>query len=159
VAQRVVQASHRVVQVARLIRGLSREEREQPKELLPELQRPPETKLPVDKGELRDYMQQELAKVGGEYLPLTEADPFLGGLTVREYFALPDEDRERIWNEEPAMEIEDFEEHDVRPNAHVSVLEGLPEEKEAHQARMEGWLAEARVLRQEILKRREGGFT
>jgi hypothetical protein len=108
-----------VVQVARLIRGLSREEREQLKALVPELQRPPEAKSLIDKEGLRDYIQQELTKVEGKYPPLAEADPFLGGLTVREYFALPDEARERIWNEEHAMEIEDFEEHDVKPNAHV----------------------------------------
>jgi hypothetical protein len=82
--------------------------------------------------------------------------PFLGGLIVGEYFALPDEERERIWNEEHTMEIEDLEEYDVKPNAYVPVLEGLQEEKDAHRARMEGWLAEARALRREILKRREG---
>ena len=36
----------------------------------------------------------------------------------------------------------------------LQLLEGLREE--AHQERVEGWLAEARTLRQEILKRREG---
>jgi hypothetical protein len=119
VAQRAAQVPHRVVQVARLIRGLRPEEREQLKALVPELQRPPEAKFLIDRGGLRDYIQQELTKVEGEYPPLAEADLFLGGLTVREYFALPDEARERIWNEEHAMEIEDFEEHDVKPNAHV----------------------------------------
>ncbi|MBM4464183.1 MAG: hypothetical protein FJ014_01215 [Chloroflexi bacterium] len=118
-AQRAMQVPHRVVQVAKLIRGLSQKEREQLKVLVPELQRPPEAKLLIDKGNLRDYIQQELAKVGGEYRPLTEADPFLGGLTVGEYFAMPDEERERIWNEEHSMEIEDFEEHDVKPSAYV----------------------------------------
>ena len=39
----------------------------------------------------------------------------------------------------------------------LQVLEGLQEGKKAHQARMEGWLAEARDLRQKILERREGG--
>jgi len=38
----------------------------------------------------------------------------------------------------------------------LQVLEGLQEGKKAHQARMEGWLAEARDLRQKILERREG---
>lgn len=118
-AQRAVQVPHRVVQVARLIRGLSWEEREQLKVLVPELQRPPKAKLLIDKGGLQDHIQQELAKVGNKYPPLAEADPFLGGLTVGEYFALPDEERECIWNEEHAMEIEDFEEHDVKPNAYV----------------------------------------
>jgi hypothetical protein len=57
VAQRAVQAPHRVVQVARFIRGLSRQEREQLKVLVPELQRPPEAKLLIDRGDLRDYIQ------------------------------------------------------------------------------------------------------
>ncbi len=38
----------------------------------------------------------------------------------------------------------------------LQLLEGLREGKKAHQAWMESWLAEARGLRQEILKRREG---
>ncbi len=38
----------------------------------------------------------------------------------------------------------------------LQLLEGLQEEKEVHRARMKDWLAEARDLRQEILKRREG---
>lgn len=54
------------------------------------------------------------------------------------------------------MDIEDFEEHKVKPNAYVPILEGLQEEKKAHRARMEDWLAEARALRREILKRRKG---
>ena len=37
----------------------------------------------------------------------------------------------------------------------LQFLEGLRGEEESR-ARMEGWLAEARALRQEILKRREG---
>jgi len=119
VAQRVAQIPHRVVQVARLIRGLSPGEREQLKVLVPDLQRLPEAKLMIDKGELRDYIQQELAKAGGEYPPLAEADPFLGGLTAGEYFALPDEDRERIWDEELTTDIEAFGEHDVKSNAYV----------------------------------------
>ena len=118
-AQRVTQIPHRVVQVARLIQGLSPEEREQLRALVPGFQRSPGAKLVIDKGGLRDYIQQEVAIVGDEYPPLAEADPFLGGLTVGEYFALPDEDRERIWDEEHTMDIEDFEEHDVKPNAYV----------------------------------------
>ena len=114
-AQRVAQIPHRVVQVARLIRGLSPGEREQLKALVPDLQRLPEAKLMIDKGGLRDYIQQELAKVGGEYPSLTEADPFLGGLTVGEYLALPDEDRERIWEGVVSVEREGRS-YDVKPS-------------------------------------------
>jgi prevent-host-death family protein len=38
----------------------------------------------------------------------------------------------------------------------LQVLEGLQEEKKTRRALMENWLAEARALRREILKRREG---
>ena len=38
----------------------------------------------------------------------------------------------------------------------LQLLEGVQEEKKTHWARMEGWLAEARNLRQRILERREG---
>ncbi|MDH7487055.1 MAG: hypothetical protein QHJ81_12360 [Anaerolineae bacterium] len=119
-AQRATQIPHRVVQVARFIRGLSSEEREQLKALVPELQRPPEMRLLIDRAELRDYIQQELSKAREKYPPLAEDDLFLGGLTVKEYFALPDEERERIWNEEHVMGIEDFEEYDVKPDAYTS---------------------------------------
>jgi prevent-host-death family protein len=38
----------------------------------------------------------------------------------------------------------------------LQLLEGLREEKEVHQARMERWLTETRTLRQRILERRKG---
>lgn len=38
----------------------------------------------------------------------------------------------------------------------LQLLEGVQEEKRAHRTRIEGWLAEARDLRQEILRRRAG---
>jgi hypothetical protein len=37
-------------------------------------------------------------------------EPFVGGLTVSEYSALPEEEQERLWNAEFAMDIDDFEE-------------------------------------------------
>lgn len=60
-----------------------------------------------------------MAKLGDEYHPMQDDDPFLGGLTVDEYFALSDEERERIWAELHFMEIGDFEERDVKPDARI----------------------------------------
>jgi hypothetical protein len=45
--------------------------------------------------------------------------PFLGGMTVGEYFALPDQERERIWGELYVEAIESAPEREVNPNAVV----------------------------------------
>lgn len=119
--QKTIRGSSRVIQVARLVRGLGAEEREQLKMLVPELRGDPKVEdgLPIDLAELRRYVLEELAQVGEAYPPLQPDDPFLGGLTVEEYFALPEERRERVWDQAHVMEIEDFEERDVRPDADV----------------------------------------
>jgi len=99
--QKTAQASPRVIQVARLIRSLRPEEREQLKILVPELREEPKVERgwSIDWAELKDYIAEELAKVGEACPPLRPDDPFLGGLTVEEYFALPEEERMRIWDE------------------------------------------------------------
>jgi len=111
----------RIVQVARLIRGFKPEEREQLKMLVPELREESKVEegLPINLAELKKYIAEELAQVDEAYSPLQPDDLFLGGLTVKEYFALPDEEREHIWDEAHTMQIEDFDERDARPDADV----------------------------------------
>lgn len=123
--QKTTRISSRVVQVARLIRGLRPEEREQLKMLVPELREEPEGEvLPVNLSELREYVAGELAQIGETYQPLQPEDVFLGGLTVEEYFALPEEERARIWDEAHVTEIDEFEERDVEPGASTDVPAG-----------------------------------
>jgi len=51
--------------------------------------------------------------------PLADDTPFLAGLTWGEYMALSEEEQEHIWNAQFTMDIDDFEEHDVRPDAYI----------------------------------------
>ncbi len=48
-----------------------------------------------------------------------EKNLFLENYTWEEFWALPDEEQERIWNAQFTMEIDDFEERDVHPDAYV----------------------------------------
>ena len=123
--QKTVRISTRVVQMARLIRGLKPEEREQLKMLVPELREEPRGEtLPIDLAELRKYIATELAQMGETYQPLQPEDVFLGGLTVEEYFALPEEERARIWDEAHVTGIDEFEERDVEPGASTNIPAG-----------------------------------
>ncbi len=96
-----------VKQVAEIIRRMSREELAELVRLVPDLQ---EVKLQEEKpaparkwdeAELREYFKKKLEELGGEARPMRDDDPFLGGLTVGEFFALPDEEQEAIWAHEP----------------------------------------------------------
>jgi hypothetical protein len=60
--------------------------------------------------ELRDYVRQEMASLGSEYRPMQASDPFIDGLSVKEYFALPDAEQERLWAEQHRLDIDEFEE-------------------------------------------------
>ena len=48
-----------------------------------------------------------------------KAGSYLGGMTVGEYFALPDQERERIWGELYVEAIESAPDREVNPNAIV----------------------------------------
>ena len=57
-----------------------------------------------------------------ETAPPSLDDEFIGGLTYREYFALSEEEEKALWDEvfaDEAMEIEDFSEVEVAPDARV----------------------------------------
>ena len=49
--------------------------------------------------------------------PIPRDTPFLGGFTLGEYFALPDEEQNRIWNEaEAEFDWDELEEVEVSPD-------------------------------------------
>jgi len=49
--------------------------------------------------------------------PIPRDTPFLGGFTLGEYFALPDEEQARIWNEaEAEFDWDELEEVEVSPD-------------------------------------------
>ena len=50
---------------------------------------------------------------------MQEDDAFLGDMTVQAYFALPEAEREHIWDELYATAIETAQEREVKPDAVV----------------------------------------
>lgn len=51
------------------------------------------------------------------YKPIPRDTPFLGGFTLGEYFALPDEEQARIWDEaEAEFDWDELEEVEVSPD-------------------------------------------
>lgn len=89
-----------VVQVARLIHRFDRRQKAHLLQLVPELQtiRPEEADIPAEQAELMAYFRRKMEALP-ERRPMRDDDPFLGGLTVAEFFALPEAEQARIWDE------------------------------------------------------------
>jgi hypothetical protein len=107
----------RVKQAATLIRRFTSEELRQLTMLVPELELAEREKRLSEAAQA--YYHRELEQLGEAYPPLGDDEPFVGELTVSEYFALPEEEQERLWNAEFVMDIDDFEEHEVHPDAYL----------------------------------------
>jgi hypothetical protein len=107
----------RVKQAATLIQRFTFEELRQLAALVPELELAEREKQLTEAAQA--YYHRELEQLQEAYPPLGDDESFVGGLTVSEYFALPEEEQERLWNAEFAMDIDDFEEHEVHPDAHI----------------------------------------
>lgn len=122
-AQQTTQdVSPRLKQVIRLVERMSAHERRQLKTHLVRLEKLSSAEAAmqrINEQELKAFLRHELGRLGPENQPWHGDEPFLGGLTVAEYFALPDEEQERIWNE-AEMEFEEPEERDVRSDAYIS---------------------------------------
>ncbi|MBN2389158.1 MAG: hypothetical protein JXR84_00455 [Anaerolineae bacterium] len=86
-------------QLARLIRRLDRRQKATLLQLVPELQtiRPEEAEISAGQNELLAYFDVKIAALS-EARPLRDSDPFLGGLTVAEFFAAPEAEQARIWD-------------------------------------------------------------
>lgn len=107
-------------QLARLIRSLDRRQKALLLQLAPELRtiRPEEVEIPAAQTALLAYFDAKMAALP-ESRPLRDTDPFLGGLTVAEFFAAPEGEQARIWD---AAHAEAFQtlaayEHPVQPHA------------------------------------------
>ncbi len=106
----VEKISPRVKRVANLIRRLSPEERAQLAHLMSDLEAK-EPKKAVD-----DFHRKMLV-VSGTAAPSLD-EPFIGGLTYREYCALSEAEEKALWDRlfaDEEMEIDDFEEVEVQP--------------------------------------------
>jgi len=111
--------SQRVKKVAKVLQLFTPEELAQLVGLVPQLQEIEPIREMEDSA--AEYFRRELlARRGGK--PPASDEPFIGGLTYGEYLALSEEEEDVFWNKlftEEAMEIDDFEEHDVRAGARV----------------------------------------
>lgn len=109
-----------VEQVARLIRTFNHQQITQLIELVPELRtvQLQKTAEVTEQSELIAYFDRQLETLQ-EYPPLQDEAPFLAGLTVAEFFALPEAEQNRIWAEahlEAERNLGNREQH-VRPDA------------------------------------------
>lgn len=114
-------SSRRVQQVAYLVQRLSADEIRQLIRLVPQLRDKPR-EIPeqgVESDELVTWVREQRSQYAPEALPMRDEDLFLGGMTAGEYFALPDEERERIWDELYAAAIESAPEREVKQDAIV----------------------------------------
>ena len=86
-------------QLARLIRRLDRRQKAALLQLVPELQtiRADEAALPAGQSELLAYFDAKIAALP-EAPPWRDSEPFLGDLTVAEFFAAPEAEQARIWD-------------------------------------------------------------
>ena len=109
--------SRHVWQVTELVRRLDRDEIRELIRLVPRLQR----EVTGERSGLVRWAREQMAQYADEARPMQGEDAFVGGATVKAYFALPDAERERIWDELYAAAIETAREHEVKPGAVVSI--------------------------------------
>ena len=113
--------SQRVRKVAEVINLFTREEIVQLVSIVPrlrEIQVIPE--LSEDVSAVEHFRSELLARRGGK--PPVHDETFIGGLTYEEYLALSEEEAAAVWDRlfaEEEMEADNFEEHDVKPDARV----------------------------------------
>jgi hypothetical protein len=114
-----VSVSQRVKKIAKVLQLFTPEELAQLVDLVPQLQEV-EPIRDVEESAAEYFRRELLARRGGK--PPAPDEPFIGGLTYGEYLALSEEEEAAFWDKlftEEAMEIDDFEEHDVRADARV----------------------------------------
>ncbi len=109
--------SRHVWQVAELVRRLDRDEIRELVRLVPRFQRG----VTGEQSGLVRWAREQMAQYTDEARLMRGEDVFVGDMTVEAYFALPEAERERIWDELYAAAIEGAREHEVKPGAIVSV--------------------------------------
>ncbi len=111
----------RVRKVAEVLRLFTREELVQLVSLVPQIREVQPLPEMEEAASAAEYFRRELlTRRGGEPPSLDEA--FIGGLTYGEYLALSEEEETAFWDRlftQEKMEIDDFEEHDVKPDARI----------------------------------------
>ena len=104
-----------VEQVARLIQGFSRQQKIRLLQLVPDLQAlsVKNADIPEEQIKLMAYFQAKMEKLP-QRTPLQADDIFVGDLTVAEFFALPEQDQDRVW-QEAHRQYETYAVDDERP--------------------------------------------
>jgi len=109
-----------VEQIARLIRRFDRRQKALLIQLVPELRtiRPEAVDIPAEQDALLTYFERKRSD-WQECRPLQDNDPFLAGLTVAEFFALPEEEQARLWDQAHAEAWREIQGHEqpVRADA------------------------------------------
>lgn len=107
-----------LTQVATVIKQLSRFEKRQLLNLVPELHQvaiQPPVRTP-------EQIQASIATATAEIMkdlnhqPISGDQPFLGGLSLNEYLALPDKEQAKIWDEAEEIDMMELEEMEVSPD-------------------------------------------
>jgi len=108
-----------IEQVAVVVRNMSRKDRQRLLELVPELRETPSTPLSVqvakDQAPVEQLRREILAALDGQLLGPDE--PFLDEMTIGDYLAMSDAERERLWNRWEQDDAASWEEVDVRAGA------------------------------------------
>jgi hypothetical protein len=107
---------NRVRQVARLIRSMSDQERRWLIQALPELRQV--QAAPAAQADLMAHFQPRLDALAGAR-PMLDTDPFIAGLSVGGFFALPEAEQARLWGQahmEAEREIKPLARHDGPPS-------------------------------------------
>jgi hypothetical protein len=115
--------SHHVWQVAELVQRLEQDEIQELIRLVPRLQK----EVTGEQSGLVQWAREQMAQYENEAHPMRGEDAFLSDTTVEAYFALPDAERERIWDElyAAAIETEDGEQSRVRSATLAKVTKTL----------------------------------
>lgn len=111
------QTSPKVIVIARMLSRFSRDELTQLVKLVPALR---EVQSTFDEELVAYFRQLGQEQRGGQ--PANPDDPFIGGLTYAQYFALSETEQDAIWDQifaEAALDMDSMAETDVAPDAHL----------------------------------------
>jgi hypothetical protein len=110
----------RVKQMANILQRFSRKELAQLIALVPDLEEVKPAGIP-EAETAAAYFRRLATEMRGGIAP-SPHDQFIEELTYEQYLALSEEEEEALWDRlfaEGEMDIEDFEEHEVKPAAYV----------------------------------------
>ena len=119
-SETVTTIPRRVEQMAHILQRFSREELAQLIVLVPDLKEVEPAGIPEGETAVT-YFRRLATEMRGDIAP-SPHDQFIEGLTYEQYFALSEEEEEALWDRlfaEGDMDIEDFEEHEVKPAAYI----------------------------------------